>query len=203
MRGLNDNYKLEKYSFLKGRFPKTYRDAERFKSIAFIYAGVLILMFILSRFYYSSIVEFFIRIMMGWSLLSMLFVGVMIVVLDIHVKPLTVEEMSESRTPLRYKASMVWGCCLCIVGIFALYLSGQYKKDYIFKCSDFYLEDTTGIYHIWDDCAYIGLDEDDNLIEDVDCLWVKGHELEDWHTICVACKERAEDAADDYSYKRL
>ena len=125
----------------------------------------------------------------------------MIVVLDIQVKPLTVEEMSKRKTPLRYKVSMVWGCCLCIAGIVALYFSGQYKKDYIFKCSDFYLEDTTGIYHIWDDCTYIGLDEDDNLIEDVYCFWVKGHELEDWHTICVACKERAEDATDDYSYR--
>lgn len=78
---------------------------------------------------------------------------------------------------------------MCITGIVALYLSGQYKKDYIFKCSDFYLEDTTGIYHIWDDCAYIGLDENDNPIENIDCIWVKGHELEEWHTLCVACKK--------------
>lgn len=108
--GLNDTYECEKYSFLKNRFPKTYRDAERFKSIALIYAVVLMLMFILSRFFYSSIIEVFIRIMMGWSLLNIIFVGVMIVALDIQVKPLTVEEMSERKPPLRYKASLVWGC---------------------------------------------------------------------------------------------
>lgn len=200
MMGLNDTYECEKYSFLKNRFPKTYRDAERFKSIGLVYVVVLMLVFILSHFFYSSILEFLIRIMMGWSLLNIIFVGVMIAVLDIQVKALTEEEMSERKPPLRYKASMVWGCCLCISGIVALHLSAQYKKDYIFKCSYFYLEDITGVYHIWDDCHYIGLDKNDKPIRNVNCFWVKGHELEDWHTLCVACKEVAEDAADDYGY---
>ena len=188
----------DKYSFLNNLLPDSYEYAKVFRPWALIYAILLITTLILSHFFYSSVIEFFVRAMMGWSILNILFVGVLIVILDIQVKPITAIEEVKGKTPLRYKASMVWACSLCIAGIVGLYISNQYKKDYMFKCLDFYLEEPTGIYHISRQCPYIGMDEDDNPIEDIEASWVKGYELEDRNTLCGACKEAAEDAAAGY-----
>ena len=201
MMEIYENHREIEYSFLSKHFPKTHSEALKFKKLALIYAMVLTAVFILSQFFYSSILEWFIRLMMGCTILNIVFIGVMIAVLDIPVKSITIEEIAESKIPLRYTASVVWGCFLCIAGITFLYLSSQYKEDYVFKCSDFYLEESTGIYHIWEDCKYIGVNKDNDYIENKDGYWVKGYELEQGHTICDACKEIAEDAEDDMYLK--
>lgn len=183
----------EKYSFLEHLLPNVYGYAKAFKPLAWIYLGVLIIVLILSQLYYSSIIEWFIDMMMGWTVMNILFIGIMIVNFDIKVTPISKEEATHTSKPKRYKFSMVWGCSMFIVGILGLFFSNEYKKDYAFECSDFFLENATGVYHIWGDCPDIGIVEQYYPNVNGESSWVKGYEIEKWHTLCVACKERVEE----------
>lgn len=194
-------------SFLMELIPDTYQFLKGLKPIALLYALVLGLMFILSMFFQWSFIKFFLDCMMGWTLLSIPFVGVLIVFLD---KEFTVEDClyshKEHHKTKRFKFSLVWGIILCIAGIVGLYYSSVYKNYYGFQCQDFYLEQTTGIYHIIDDCDYIGIIEDDKSIDNPVIIKISGKELmETDYKLCEACEEWAEEAeaeAATFQYRR-
>lgn len=76
--------------------PDTYQFLKDLKPIALLYALVLGLMVILSMFFQWSFIKFFLDCMMGWTLLSIPFVGVIIVAFD---KEFTVEDYSYYSTP--------------------------------------------------------------------------------------------------------
>lgn len=187
--------------------PDTYQFLKDLKPIALLYALFLGLMVILSMFFQWSFIKFFLDCMMGWTLLSIPFVGVIIVALD---KEFTVEDYlyshKEHHKAKRFKVSTVWGVLLCIAGTASLYYSSVYKKYYGFLCQEFYLEQNTGIYHIIDDCEYIGIDEDDEPIDKPIIVRISGKELlETNHKLCEICEEWAEEAeatAAEYQYRR-
>lgn len=189
-----------KSSFLTDLVPDVYDFANTTKPFALIYASVLSVFFVLSTLFHSTIIKYFIDFMVGWTIPSLLFIVAIIVLCDIKVSVRTPNEISSQIMPKRYKFSMYWSFFLCIIGVAYLYLTSQYKKEYDFECSNFYLEDSTGIYHIWNDCNYIGKDEDGNPTENKYISKIKGYELNDWHTPCIACKERAEDYEGNFEY---
>lgn len=194
-------------SFLMELVPDTYQFLKDLKPIALLYAWVLGLMVILSMFFQWSFIKFFLDCMMGWTLLSIPFVGVIIVALD---KEFTVEDYlyshKEHHKSNRFKFSTGWGILLCIAGIVGLCYSSVYKKYYGFQCQDFYLEQNTGIYHLIDDCEYIGIDENDDPIDNPIIIKISGKELmETDYKLCEACEEWAEEAeaeAATYQYRR-
>ncbi len=175
--------------------PDVYQFLKNLKPIALVYAAVLSIVIILSIFFQWKIIKIFIDSLMGWTLLSIPFVGVLVVTLDkeFHIKEDEYTIRGHHKEKL-YKFSMVWGVALCLMGIIGLYLSNNYKRYYSFQCQEFYLEPTTGIYHIFDDCEYRG-NKADKEFEDYFILSkVSGIDLIDSnHTLCEACKERAED----------
>ncbi len=195
MLELSGIYNEDKYSFLEDLLPNAYGYAKAWRPLALIYAAVLAIVIILSQFYYNSFIEWLINMTMGCTIFNILFICIMIVTFDIQVKRKTAAEIDQNLKPLRYKMSMVWECGLCVLGITALFLSSQYKKDYAFNCLDFYLEEMPGVYHISKKCPMIGEDQDDDSFYRNGGSWVKGYELQDWHTLCEACKEAAEDTA--------
>lgn len=138
--------------------------------------------------------------MMGWTLLSIPFIGVIIVMLDKEYsveKDHYIAKIHHEKMP--YKLSMVWGIMLCIAGLVALFYSNTYKKHYAFLCQDFYLEEVAGVYHIFENCEYIGADENDMRIDDTTILKISGKDLLDTcYRPCEACEELAEDAELNY-----
>lgn len=191
-------------SYLKDIAPGTYRFLSVLRPYAFIYLGVLAIAVLLSLFVQWSIVKFFIDCMMGWTLLSIPFIGVLIVVLDKEIN-LPQDERCESSPAksVSYKFSMVWGVFLIVGGLVTLYFSNQYKNYYAFQCQTFYIEQPTGVYHLRDRCEYIGMAEDEVPVEDVSISKVKGIALSDEdYSLCDAYREWAEDAEMDFEANR-
>lgn len=192
-------------SFLAETAPDTYRFLSELKPYALIYAGTLAVAILLSLFFQWNVVKFFIDCTMGWTLLSIPFVGVLIVALDKEILlPQSEHWEPVPEKPASYKYSMIWGIILILLGIAALYFSNQYKKYYSFQCQSFFLEQQIGIYHLSDKCEYIGLDENEKPIDNVTLSKVTGKELlEDDYEFCVACREWAEDAEMEYESNRF
>lgn len=190
-------------SFLCETAPDIYRFLSELKPYALIYVVVLAIAILLSLFFQWSIVKFFIDCMMGWTLLSIPFMGVLIVAFDKEINLPQKEKWDSSvPKPKAYKLSMIWGCFLIGIGLVTLYFSNQYKKYYAFQCQTFYLEQPTGIYHLRDRCEYIGQNEEENS-EGISVSEVKGFDLLDQgYSLCDACREWAEDAEMDYEMNR-
>lgn len=202
-----------KSSFLKDLAPETYCTLSDWKGLALIYSAVLLLFFLLSLFLQWSFIKFFIDILMGWTLLSLPFMGVIIVSLDKEVKVQVPEyswEKEEIKKSKHYKYSKIWGITLCVLGCTALYFSGKYKDYYAFQCQTFYLDENAGMYHILNDCDYIYDSEEMDYYEirgnHKHLSEIKGIEiLDSSFELCDACREWAEDASGDlsnYYYRR-
>lgn len=191
-------------SFLCETAPDIYRFLSELKPYALIYVVVLAIVVLLSLFFQWSIVKFFIDCMMGWTFLSIPFIGVLIVVFDKEIKLPKVEKWApKPPKPASFKFSMIWGCFLIVIGLVTLHFSNQYKRNYAFQCQTFYLEQPTGIYHLRDNCEYIGLNEEEEPIEGISVSEVKGIDLLDKdYTPCDACREWAEDAEMNYEMNR-
>ena len=189
-------------SFLRDLAPSTYDTLSDWKPIALIYAAVLLIFVILSFFFQWSFIKFFIDLLMGWTLLSIPFIGVIIVSLDKEIEMEKAESHWEKEyevKPKSYLYTKIWGISLCIFGLICLYFSGKYKDYYAFQCNTFYVDNLHHTYHILDDCEYSEIDNDE-LIE------VKGKDLLNTnHELCDACEEWAEDArasAYEWQYRR-
>lgn len=139
-----------KSSFLRELGPKTYDTISSLKGYAFIYAAVLLVCLILSFFVVSSIVNFFIELMMGTTIFFGAFLAVIIITFDKEVIYQRHDKFQKLKKvdPEAYKRSKVWGLSLCVVGIFILFLSSQYQKHYSFLCGGYYYDRATGEYHI-------------------------------------------------------
>jgi hypothetical protein len=152
--------------------------------------------------------------MLGWTLLSIPYMAVIVVTLDkqveIEVKESEYTWFGSSKQkvefPKSYVYTKIWGITLCILAVIALYFSNKYKKYYAFQCEEFYLETTTGVYHIFDDCDYIGQTDDEEYVDDINVEEIKGVDLlNSNYSLCDACEERAEDyemEASDWMYRR-
>lgn len=190
-----------KTSFLESIAPEPYDFLRNLKTIALIYAVILVIFFVLSLHFYNAFIKYFINIMMGWTIMSVIFTVVLIVILD---KNVSIKKDDECKTPLRYRLSMVWGITLCLIGITYLFISNSYKHDYAFYCQVFYLEDTSNVFHIRKDCKYIGENTDGDPLNNVHVSEIKGYELRgDEYSLCVACKEWIEDAEIEYGSSKF
>lgn len=187
-------------SFLAEKAPEAYRFLSELKPVALVYACVLTLATILSLFFQSSLIKFFIDYLMGWTLLSVPFVGVLVVILDKEIDlPQKKWYESEPPKPTSYKRSKIWGIFLLIAGIIALYYSNRYKEYYAFQCQTIYVEQPREIYHLFKACKHIGKDSDGNSIEDYLLIETNGADLlNSNYELCDACREKAEDAGSDY-----
>lgn len=191
-------------SFLAEITPEIYSTLSKLKPYVPIYLGVLAIAVLLSLFVQWSIVEYFIDCMMGWTLLSIPFIGVMIVIFDKEISIPQAERWEpKPKKPVSYIFSMVWGIILIVAGLLTLYISNKYKEYYAFQCQTFYFEQPTGVCHLRDRCEYIGLDEDEEPIEGVSISKMKGKDLlnEDY-TFCDACIEWAEEAEWEFEANR-
>ena len=193
-----------KTSFLMELCPDVYEFLSGLKPIAAFYALLLAVIIVFSLFFQNGFIKFFIDCMMGWTYLSILFVAVIVITFDkeFKVDSLTYENHAYHKEK-RYKLSRLWGIVLCVLAIIALNCSSQYRKNYAFLCQDFYVEETTGIYHIFKNCKYIGMNEDDEYVGEKSVEKKTGKELLDTSfKLCVACRERAEDAESEYAANR-
>lgn len=185
-----------RHSYLKGLFGQSlYYILSDLKPIALVYAIVLLLFVALSFFFQSSFIEFFINHLMGWTILSIPFVGIIIVTLDKEIKMDEDDyyrlKRKEGKKPRAYVFSTIWGIILCVLGIIGLHYSGKYKDYYSFQCSSFYVDQTNGTYHLWRDCRGAEIANED-LIE------MKGKELhKKGYRLCETCHDRIEDAKFD------
>lgn len=128
-----------KTSFLAEIAPDGYQFLSELKPFALIYAGVLSIVIVLSL-YFWSLINFFIDILMGWSILSIPFVGVLIVAVDKEI--LIPKRDFWNPKPIKSKAysySKIWGITLVIIGLVVLYFSNQYKNTTHFNVRLFFL----------------------------------------------------------------
>ena len=97
-----------------------------------------------------------------------------------------------NKQPL-YKATMVWGVCLITLGLAFMILTGRYKKQCQFDCTEWYVEESTQRYHWIKKCEEIK----------GDVYVTKGYKIKDKDlTLCVGCRQYMEELDSYYEPKR-
>ena len=98
---------------------------EEYSSLAMKIVGIggliLIMLFTLSHFFHSDIINYLLKLTTGTSLLFIAYIAACILLLDIRVeveKPEQEwwEEEKEVQKPLKYKFTVVWGVVLLALG---------------------------------------------------------------------------------------
>lgn len=154
------------------------------KRIGLLYTMVLFLFLILSQFVRWSLVCFGIDCMMGFTILSIPYLGVLIVACDIQIIVPEHEKFEDIKKTSHYKWTKVWGIFLLLFGLTMLYFSGRYKRHYDFQCQDFYLGNQE--YHILENCEYL---------KGMDVKEVNGYDLETTYpdySLCSYCNDVGE-----------
>ncbi|MBR1798519.1 MAG: efflux RND transporter permease subunit [Bacteroidales bacterium] len=114
----------------------------------------------------------------GFTLISIVYVLSVILVLD----NILLYKVCHSQPP--YRATIIWGVVLIVAGIVFLFLTNHHKKQYRFDCSEWLIDETTGLYHVTYDCEEIGKA----------AYIIKGYELRECeYDLCEWCKEYIED----------
>lgn len=155
---------------------------------------VLILLYGLSFFFFSGIVNYLLKLTTGMSLLFIAYVAMWVLLLDIKVsvdEPETDywDNSKDSPKPIAYKLSTTWTVALVVLGIIAIYYSNKYRSQYDFKCDTFLVDKQAHLYHIeWTDCE--AAENADNLEK------LHGYQISEGFTLCEECKEIEEDAGD-------
>lgn len=189
---------MSQSSFLRSLGPSTYDFLSDAKPFALLYALILAIFIALSLYYKWSFINFFISLMMGWTIPAAAFAAVLVVTLDIEVS-----------NGNNHVFTTIWGIVLCIAACVGLYYSNKYKTYYDFQCSTFYLDEANKTYHIRYDCDFV----DDELYDEGelegdphDYIEVKGADMIDSeHELCIACKEWAEEvdsSVSEWGYRR-
>jgi amino acid transporter len=163
---------------------------------------VLITLFALSYFFHSGIINYLLKLATGTSLLFIAYIAACILLLDIRVEVEKPEqewwdEKKESRKPLKYKLTIVWGVVLLLLGIAAIYFSNKYRNRYDFECTTFLVDHKAHVYHLdWnDDC------EDAANAEELEKMY--GYEIDNSYTFCEGCKEYEEDVESEAATVRI
>ena len=172
------------------------KNYEEYSSIAIkivgIGASVLIILFTLSYFFHSGIINYMLNFTTGTSLLFIAYIAACILLLDIRVEVDEPEQdlwgkKKESSRSIKYKLTIVWILVLLMLGIAAIYFSNKYRNQYNFDCTIFLVDHKAHIYHLdWnDDC------EDAEKAEELEEMY--GYEIDDTYNFCEGCKECEED----------
>ncbi|SHK67407.1 hypothetical protein [Xylanibacter ruminicola] len=187
---------VEKQSFISNLIGRqTYDDAKEFaKTVAWIGAAILALLYLLSYYFHSSIISFLLNITNGYSLLFIGYIVVLMVLLDFEVKVEAPErkyweEKKEIAKPFKYKLTVVWSVLLLLLGIVAIYYSNKYRRQYSFECDTFLVDKSAGIYHYdWNsDCETA---ETAESLEEMN-----GFQINKSFKLCEECKECEEELA--------
>lgn len=150
-----------------------------------LYTVVWIILFVLSKFCYWKIFSGAFSLLSGFSLLSLAYLAMLVVALDIQVYVDDEIELCKNR---KYKLTKYFAIFLIICAIFSAFWSNSYGNNYSFKCSTVYVDG--GEYHVYDDCEYI----DGVPVEK------KGYEAEEeGYESCNACEEWLEDMQSEHS----
>lgn len=146
----------------------------------------------LSFFFHSGIINWFLQLLTGTSLLFIAYIAALILVLDIRVdveepERRTWDKPKELNRPMKYKLTIVWSVVLLMLGIAAIYFSNKYRNQYDFECTTFLVDHKSHVYHLdWnDDC------EDAANAEELEELY--GYEIDNSYSFCEGCKEYEED----------
>ena len=120
--------------------------------IALIGTAVLGVLYALSHFVHSGLVSYLLSLTNGYSLLFIGYILTLIVLLDFEVvidEPESTYwgQKKDTRKPLKYKLTVVWGIILLLLGIIAIYYSNKYRRHYSFECDSFLVDKKAGIYH--------------------------------------------------------
>lgn len=169
---------------------------EKYSSQAMKIVGIggfiLIVLYTLSHFFHSGIINYLLKLTTGTSLLFIAYIAACILLLDIRVEVVKPEQKSweekkDPPKPLKYKLTIVWGVVLLLLGIAAIFFSSKYRYQYDFECKTFLVDHKAHVYHLdWnDDC------EDAENAEELEEMY--GYEIDEKYTFCEGCKECEED----------
>lgn len=191
-----------KHSFLSNLFGRNTYDGIKKYAIKIVPIGtiVLILLFVLTRFFYWSFLSYILSLVTGTSIFFIGYAVCVLTLLDFEIEDEKEEkyywdEPKKSSMSMAYKKTIVWGITLLMIGVASVYYSNKYRKHYSFECDKWYVDLGKGIYHLYDyndDC--------DMIEEDTDLRTMTGHEiLESTNCkFCPSCEEWIEEAESNY-----
>lgn len=193
---------VKKQSFLSNLIGEnSYNNAVEFAKIAIpIGSLVLLALYCLSCFFYSSIVNFLLKLTTGFSIPFIAYIALWIILLDIKVnvdepEKKSWEEPKEVPKPLVYKFTIIWTVILVILGICTIYYSNKYRKHYSFGCETFLVDNKSQLYHLeWSECESA---ENAEQLEEM-----QGYQIGNSFSLCEECKEIAEEAEAEYESDR-
>ena len=142
----------------------------------------------LSFFFHSSIINWFLQLLTGTSLLFIAYIAAWILILDVQVSVDEPEryawkESEKVQRPFKYKLTIIWGIILIILGISAIYISNKYRKHYAFECGTYLLDTQQHIYQVdWNDDCDVA-----NEAEELEERY--GYEIDDSYRLCESCKD--------------
>ena len=142
----------------------------------------------LSFFFHSSIINWFLQLLTGTSLLFIAYIAAWILILDVQVSVDEPEryawkESEKVQRPFKYKLTIIWGIILIILGISAIDISNKYRKHYAFECGTYLVDTQQHIYHVdWNDDCDVA-----NEAEELEERY--GYEIDDSYRLCESCKD--------------
>lgn len=177
---------------------KAFTDFAR--AIVAVGTCLLVLFGGLSLAFHSGIINWFLQILTGTSLLFIVYVAALIIILDIQVdvdepEQYAWEKPKKVKRPISYKFTIIWGIVLVLLGISSIYFSNKYRKHYAFECDTFLVDTQQRIYHVeWNDECDVA-----NEAEELKKMY--GYEIDESYELCESCKDFLEDM-ESFEYER-
>lgn len=171
----------------------SYEQFTQYAKIIVAVGTCLLVIFVsLSLFFHSGIINWFLQLLTGTSLLFIAYVAAWIILLDIKVDVEEPErhawgEPKKTQRSLLYKLTVVWGVVIILLGISAIYISNKYRKHYAFECDTFLVDHQQRIYHVeWNDDCDIA-----NKAEVLEKMY--GYEIDKSYNLCESCHDFLDD----------
>ena len=186
---------ISKQSFISNLVDNQNYDEFRGYAILVVPVGsiVLLILYALSSFLHSGVINYFVNLTNGLSLLFIVYIALFIILLDIRVEVDESERNSwdnpeKISKPFTYKLTVVWAVVLATFGIFAIYFSEKYRNHYSFECDTFYVDNKEGIYHM-----DIFVDDCEKAVNAESLEELRGYQIDKTFTLCENCEEILED----------
>ena len=159
---------------------------------------VLVILYPLSIFFYWIFISRLLNLTTGTSLLFIVYIASVIVCLDKRVEVDEPESSNWSKPTITprtrtYKLTIVWGILLIVLGIATIFFSDRYRKQYAFYCSEIYVDNEAGIFHLeWTDCEITHEKFDD--LHPEKGYYIKGTD----YRFCDECRKILKEAEEAY-----
>lgn len=187
-------------SFLKEIIGKKFYESNKRWSIIIALGGglTLVITVVLAHMFYSEFYSrYIIAPLLGTSLVFIFYVACVIMALDFTVEEkdyYDYEDFSfnDHYKPIhsyKYKITIFWDILLLVLGIVAIYFTNRFRREYIFECSTYFVEESTGLYH-----SELFLEDCDKIRDGDDLIKMKGYEIEKkGYELCPSCADGLED----------